>query len=106
MWFSGWSSLFGHSTTATVAETTARIHESGLFAAHWSYQTHGETHRLSCSHLHRFRHEAERCGASINATIDRLRHEHKAIGTSYVAERLHRNPTHEYLGVHKEEEIA
>lgn len=105
MWSLPWHAMFGHSTQATVTETTAYVHETGLFAAHWSYETHGETHRLSCAHIHQTRRAAEDCGRTVNAAVERMQREHKVVSASYVSERLYRNPNHEYLGVYKEEEI-
>jgi hypothetical protein len=107
MWGFPWSSMFGHSTqAAAVPEPSDYVHETGLFAAMWEYQTHGETHRLSCAHIHQNRRDAEQCGARVNATVERMLREQKTIDPNYVATRLARNPGHQYLGVHKEKEIA
>lgn len=104
MWGPGWAELFRNGPT--IAETTAYVHEPGLWAAHWTYDDHGDVHRLSCSHIHQTRRAAEDCARNVNSMVDRMLREQKPYGTSYVAERLWRNPNHQYLGVQKEEEIA
>ena len=101
----GWSAMFGTSTT--VPETTAYIHEPGLWSAHWTYDTYGEVHRLSCMHIHDSRRKAEDCARQTNAQVERMLRERndKVIGANYVAGRLYRHPTYQYLGVHKETDI-
>jgi hypothetical protein len=102
MW--GWTGMFSQ-PAHTLDPTTAYIHETGLFAAWWQYDNgHGETYRLTCSHIHQNRRQAEDCGRSTNAAIDRIIREHKKVDPNYVALRLARHD-HQYLGVLKEEEI-